>query len=103
MVVLARPIQRTLFRGPFLRSRFHVLHPRFVARKVVHTFKLADIGEGITECEVIKWYVGSDMFRPAFLSFVGGELGSFLKRLIRQVCEGVNSGAVLRCAMRSSE
>lgn len=27
--------------------------------KVVHTFKLADIGEGITECEVIKWSVAS--------------------------------------------
>ncbi|KIL60187.1 hypothetical protein M378DRAFT_26658 [Amanita muscaria Koide BX008] len=26
--------------------------------KVVHKFKLADIGEGITECEVIKWNIG---------------------------------------------
>ena len=26
------------------------------ARKVLKQFKLADIGEGITECEVIKWY-----------------------------------------------
>ena len=25
--------------------------------KVLRTFKLADIGEGITECEVIRWYV----------------------------------------------
>ncbi|KIJ60136.1 hypothetical protein HYDPIDRAFT_99349 [Hydnomerulius pinastri MD-312] len=57
MVVLARPIQRTLFRGPFLRSHFHINHCLLAARKVVHTFKLADIGEGITECEVIKWSV----------------------------------------------
>ena len=27
--------------------------------KVLRTFKLADIGEGITECEVIRWYVVS--------------------------------------------
>ncbi|KIK92352.1 hypothetical protein PAXRUDRAFT_580440 [Paxillus rubicundulus Ve08.2h10] len=57
VVVVVRPIQRTLFRGPCLRSHFHVLYPRLAARKVVHTFKLADIGEGITECEVIKWSV----------------------------------------------
>ncbi|KAF9218941.1 CoA-dependent acyltransferase [Gyrodon lividus] len=57
MVVLARPIQRALFRGPFLRSHFHVNHSRLATRKVVHTFNLADIGEGITECEVIRWSV----------------------------------------------
>ena len=27
------------------------------AHKVLKHFKLADVGEGITECEVIKWYV----------------------------------------------
>jgi len=28
----------------------------FASKKVLQKFKLADIGEGITECEVIKWY-----------------------------------------------
>ncbi|KAK2464882.1 hypothetical protein APHAL10511_002958 [Amanita phalloides] len=36
--------------------------------KVVHTFRLADIGEGITECEVVKWAVAPksaiQMFDP---------------------------------------
>ncbi|KAF9245406.1 2-oxoacid dehydrogenases acyltransferase-domain-containing protein [Melanogaster broomeanus] len=48
-VLLARPIQRRLFCVPFLRSHFHIHHTQLAARKVVHTFKLADIGEGITE------------------------------------------------------
>ena len=30
-------------------------HARYASRKVVRPFLLADIGEGITECEVIKW------------------------------------------------
>jgi len=30
-------------------------YARYVSRKVVRPFLLADIGEGITECEVIKW------------------------------------------------
>ncbi|KAH0838878.1 CoA-dependent acyltransferase [Lanmaoa asiatica] len=50
-------IQRTLVRGPLLRTHFHTAHTLLAARKVLHTFKLADIGEGITECEVIKWSV----------------------------------------------
>ncbi|CAK5267935.1 unnamed protein product [Mycena citricolor] len=32
-------------------------HARCVSSKVLRTFKLADIGEGITECEVIRWAV----------------------------------------------
>ncbi|KAF8123119.1 CoA-dependent acyltransferase [Boletus edulis] len=48
---------RILLRGPLLRTHFHTAHALLAARKVLHTFKLADIGEGITECEVIKWSV----------------------------------------------
>jgi hypothetical protein len=34
-----------------------LLHASAVWRaKTLHKFKLADIGEGITECEVIRWY-----------------------------------------------
>ena len=29
--------------------------------KKLHKFKLADIGEGITECEIIKWYEDSSL------------------------------------------
>ncbi|KAJ7104962.1 hypothetical protein C8R44DRAFT_886971 [Mycena epipterygia] len=32
-------------------------HRRWVSRTVPHTFKLADIGEGVTECEVLRWDV----------------------------------------------
>ena len=36
-------------------SQFH--SSSIALRKVLRTFKLADIGEGITECEVIRWCV----------------------------------------------
>jgi hypothetical protein len=36
---------------------FHTSPAWWAARKVLQRFKLADIGEGITECEVIRWYV----------------------------------------------
>ncbi|CAL1696881.1 unnamed protein product [Somion occarium] len=36
-------------------SHFHTSYPSWA--KVHKTFKLADIGEGITECEVIRWSV----------------------------------------------
>ena len=39
-------------------AHFHVSPAWWATRKVLQRFKLADIGEGITECEVIKWYVG---------------------------------------------
>ncbi|KAF8183892.1 2-oxoacid dehydrogenases acyltransferase-domain-containing protein [Mycena galopus ATCC 62051] len=45
---------RSLSHGPRLIARFQT---RWASQKVVHTFKLADIGEGITECEVIRWSV----------------------------------------------
>jgi len=49
-----RVVHRRLPR--ILASRpFHASSSR--SAKVQKTFKLADIGEGITECEVIKWRV----------------------------------------------
>jgi 2-oxoisovalerate dehydrogenase E2 component (dihydrolipoyl transacylase) len=36
---------------------FHASPAWWAARKVLQRFKLADVGEGITECEVIRWYV----------------------------------------------
>ncbi|RDB27303.1 Lipoamide acyltransferase component of branched-chain alpha-keto acid dehydrogenase complex, mitochondrial [Hypsizygus marmoreus] len=53
--MLVRPLRRLLGR-PSVVSYFHTTHP-WRASKVIQKFKLADIGEGITECEVIKWSV----------------------------------------------
>ncbi|KAI0700483.1 2-oxoacid dehydrogenases acyltransferase-domain-containing protein [Cytidiella melzeri] len=49
----------TQLRGrPAIRLRPHYFHTSRVCwDKVLRTFKLADIGEGITECEVIRWSV----------------------------------------------
>ncbi|KIM81862.1 hypothetical protein PILCRDRAFT_71619 [Piloderma croceum F 1598] len=55
-MLLARHL-RLLVGRPALRSHFHTTVPAWASRKVVQKFKLADIGEGITECEVIKWSV----------------------------------------------
>ncbi|VDB85092.1 unnamed protein product [Peniophora sp. CBMAI 1063] len=46
-------------RSLLYRSYARLLHSTSIvqARKVLQKFKLADIGEGITECEVIKWNV----------------------------------------------
>lgn len=38
-------------------SRFHTCRVVRAPRKLLKEFKLADIGEGITECEVIRWSV----------------------------------------------
>lgn len=53
-----------MFRLHFLRpraaghiSRFHAGLVLGAPRKSLKEFKLADIGEGITECEVIRWFV----------------------------------------------
>ncbi|KAG6887144.1 hypothetical protein C0995_001027 [Termitomyces sp. Mi166 len=43
--------------GTVRRAYFHSSATLWAMRKVVHKFKLADIGEGITECEIIKWSV----------------------------------------------
>ncbi|KAI0069890.1 CoA-dependent acyltransferase [Panus rudis PR-1116 ss-1] len=47
-----RSLSRTISRLT-LSSQFHTSRPWWA--KVNKTFKLADIGEGITECEVIRW------------------------------------------------
>ena len=56
--MFTRPIPRLLGRSS-ARSSFHSTAAFWASKRIVHKFKLADIGEGITECEVIKWYVCS--------------------------------------------
>ena len=41
---------------PFLKAAQFHSSPGWLAPKL-HKFRLADIGEGITECEVISWCV----------------------------------------------
>jgi 2-oxoisovalerate dehydrogenase E2 component (dihydrolipoyl transacylase) len=57
-LIMLATLHRHLFRRcPTSVSRFHTANVlAFASRKVLEKFKLADIGEGITECEVIKWY-----------------------------------------------
>ncbi|KAJ7465960.1 CoA-dependent acyltransferase [Mycena latifolia] len=57
---------RGLHHAPRAVARFHTPHLRWASRTVVHTFKLADIGEGITECEVIRWSVAPRATVTAF-------------------------------------
>ncbi|KAN0136333.1 2-oxoacid dehydrogenases acyltransferase (catalytic domain) domain containing protein [Lactarius tabidus] len=45
---------------------FHSSPAWWATRKVLQRFKLADIGEGITECEVIKWNVSPQSSVSAF-------------------------------------
>ncbi|KDR70063.1 hypothetical protein GALMADRAFT_255447 [Galerina marginata CBS 339.88] len=52
--MLVRPLRRLLGR-PLAVSYFHTTGISWASRKVLKTFNLADIGEGITECEIIKW------------------------------------------------
>lgn len=52
---------RLAVRRPTFSSFFHSSAVIWATKKSIKQFKLADIGEGITECEVIKWLV---MFRP---------------------------------------
>ncbi|KAI9436918.1 CoA-dependent acyltransferase [Lactarius indigo] len=47
-------------------AHFHLSPAWWAARKVLQRFKLADIGEGITECEVIKWNVSPQSSVSAF-------------------------------------
>ncbi|KAF8883828.1 CoA-dependent acyltransferase [Infundibulicybe gibba] len=55
-MMFVHPLRRLIGR-PALVSYFHSTPNSWASRKVVQKFKLADIGEGITECEVIKWSV----------------------------------------------
>lgn len=53
-----------------LRGRSHLPRALFhcsPARAAFKRFKLADIGEGITECEVIKWYVCRLTLNPRYI------------------------------------
>ncbi|KAG1854421.1 CoA-dependent acyltransferase [Suillus subalutaceus] len=54
--MLIRPLRRLLTRSTAV-SRFHTFPSCLSSRRILQNFKLADIGEGITECEVIKWNV----------------------------------------------
>ncbi|KII86261.1 hypothetical protein PLICRDRAFT_55995 [Plicaturopsis crispa FD-325 SS-3] len=55
-MLLSRPLRRLLAR-PAVVSHFHSSRASWASPKVLQKFKLADIGEGITECEVISWSV----------------------------------------------
>ena len=94
MITMKVPIRihRALVRGPLLRSHFHTAHALLAARKVLHTFNLADIGEGITECEVIKWSVHTSLCIPHPL----------LTRHV-QVRQGALARAEFRCTVRGPE
>ncbi|KAG1814236.1 2-oxoacid dehydrogenases acyltransferase-domain-containing protein [Suillus subaureus] len=54
--MLIRPLRRLLTRSTAV-SHFHTFPPCLSSRRILQNFKLADIGEGITECEVIRWNV----------------------------------------------
>ncbi|KAG2365185.1 2-oxoacid dehydrogenases acyltransferase-domain-containing protein [Suillus spraguei] len=54
--MLIRPFRRLLTRSTAV-SHFHTFPPCLSSKRILQKFKLADIGEGITECEVIKWNV----------------------------------------------
>ncbi|KAH9914867.1 2-oxoacid dehydrogenases acyltransferase-domain-containing protein [Fomitopsis serialis] len=53
-------------RSASLISRFHTCCVLQAQRKLLKEFKLADIGEGITECEVIRWSVKPSSSIQAF-------------------------------------
>ena len=44
------------YQSPYeINAHYHATNSAWAGKKVTQRFKLADIGEGITECEVIKW------------------------------------------------
>lgn len=98
MNFLSIRVQRALVRGPILRTHFHTAHALLAARKVLHTFKLADIGEGITECEVIKWSVCASL--PVICTLL---LTSTPRGTVLQVRQGTVARAEFRYAVRSPE
>ena len=55
-MLLLRPL-RALLGQPRLALHLHTSSAYWASAKALRRFRLADIGEGITECEVIKWYV----------------------------------------------
>ncbi|KAG5650716.1 hypothetical protein H0H81_011263 [Sphagnurus paluster] len=64
-MLIARPARRLLGR-PSVVSYFHTTPAYWAARKSIQKFNLADIGEGITECEVIKWSIQPNARIQAF-------------------------------------
>lgn len=69
--MLVRPFRRLIGRS-LVVSHFHTSQAFYGSRKVAQTFKLADIGEGITECEIVKWYeqVPAESSRSSYSIFV---------------------------------
>ncbi|KAJ3883403.1 2-oxoacid dehydrogenases acyltransferase-domain-containing protein [Lentinula edodes] len=57
---------RRLHGKRFLVACLHTSRRVQNSRKVIEKFKLADIGEGITECEIIKWNVKPQAVIQAF-------------------------------------
>ncbi|KIM34560.1 hypothetical protein M408DRAFT_325927 [Serendipita vermifera MAFF 305830] len=55
--MLGRTRLNTLASWRYLNRSTSIPYARYASRKVVRPFLLADVGEGITECEVIKWSV----------------------------------------------
>ena len=53
--MLVRPLRTLLQRA--LTVSYHSSSGLLAPQRVTHRFNLADIGEGITECEIVKWYV----------------------------------------------
>ncbi|KAJ3493470.1 hypothetical protein NLJ89_g11012 [Agrocybe chaxingu] len=63
--MISRPLRRLLGR-PLAVSYFHTSPSHWASRKVLQKFKLADIGEGITECEIVKWSIKPQSTVQAF-------------------------------------
>ncbi|KAE9400785.1 CoA-dependent acyltransferase [Gymnopus androsaceus JB14] len=63
--MLARRLQR-LAGKRFLAAFLHTTRRVQNSHKVIEPFKLADVGEGITECEIIKWNVKPKAVIQAF-------------------------------------
>lgn len=56
--MITRPLARFLLGRPSSVTRFHT-SAFLLGARTLQKFKLADIGEGITECEIVKWYAAS--------------------------------------------
>ncbi|KAF9069691.1 2-oxoacid dehydrogenases acyltransferase-domain-containing protein [Rhodocollybia butyracea] len=66
MLLVSRRLQQHLAGKRFLVACLHTSRRVQNSRKVIEQFKLADIGEGITECELIKWNVKPNDMIQAF-------------------------------------
>ncbi|KAL0058467.1 hypothetical protein AAF712_014853 [Marasmius tenuissimus] len=61
----SRLLGRTTRRYLFI-AHYHATNSAWAGKKITQRFKLADIGEGITECEVIKWNITPNSTVAAF-------------------------------------